>query len=929
MKLINPLEEIGTELCAVQNPSRYLGGEVGAIIKAHENDGEESKYNFAIAFPDLYEIAMCNQAVKIIYNGLNRSENIRCERVFAPDTDFEALLKAKNIPLYTLETGMALKDVDMIGFSIGYELGITSVLAMLEAGGVPLLARDRSESDPIVFAGGCGVTNPAPFSDFFDAVFIGEAEDDLFSLVEELSLMKKSGKSRSELLSHFARSPHVWTRDMSMEKTAHVVATRALQADFGQKEAVSAYFPLASVKMVQDHGTVEIMRGCPNGCRFCHAGVYYRPQRMKKAKFIFSEVDNLVRKAGYRQISLMSLSSADYEGIGNLLDALNKKYNGENVSFQLPSLKVNSMSLPLLEKLSEVRKGGLTFAVETPDEMWQLSVNKEVYAQHLIDIILEAKKKGWNKAKFYFMIGLPLGNNLAGAKNASSPWCDMPLPTQVEAGAEGSEEKAIVDFLLDLQEKTGIQCNVNVGTFIPKPHTAYQWIRQITPEESKAKMDYIRSHLPRGKFKVGTHNENVAYLEGLLSRCDERAGALILEAYKKGARLDAWEDHLRENMAIWNAVFESADWDVRSEILRERLLDEKLPWDSVNLGQPKSFFVREWNRSLKAVLTSRCGNPCTERCGVCSATKSVHFAKDDAKELEALSVPDKVALKQGDNIPILYRCLFTFTKINGGEYVSHLMQVEIMQRAFLCASLPVVYTMGFNPIPRLEFASTLSLGVRSLDEVASCVLLEPMSESDFVEKMNAVLPQNLKVESAYIFPVTNQRKRESLASSLWGNVYAYEFSPSFDFEEFKKSDAFKKFSDTEGFSFEDSESERKKIFTLPFKSDRPFRDAIEEAGGDKIFRLCQITKLKTLSKGEVTGWTLSDEREWILQNASEERRAFVPTGEKEEDIKLSSAPVPYYTLYKKIAAVNAALIKERDDMKKERKAFFKSHPEIH
>ena len=240
MKLINPLEEIGTELCAVQNPSRYLGGEVGAIIKAHENDGEESKYNFAIAFPDLYEIAMCNQAVKIIYNGLNRSENIRCERVFAPDTDFEALLKAKNIPLYTLETGMALKDVDMIGFSIGYELGITSVLAMLEAGGVPLLACDRSESDPIVFAGGCGVTNPAPFSDFFDAVFIGEAEDDLFSLVEELSLMKKSGKSRSELLSHFARSPHVWTRDMSMEKTAHVVATRALQADFGQKEAVSA-----------------------------------------------------------------------------------------------------------------------------------------------------------------------------------------------------------------------------------------------------------------------------------------------------------------------------------------------------------------------------------------------------------------------------------------------------------------------------------------------------------------------------------------------------------------------------------------------------------------------------------------------------------------------------------------------------------------
>ena len=928
MKLIDPIKDIGDELCAVQNPARYIGGETGSIVKPHENDSDE-KFNFAIAFPDLYEIAMCNQAVKIIYNGLNQLENVRCERVFAPDTDFEALLKQKKIPLYTLETGMPLSKTDMIGFSIGYELGITSVLAMLETGGVPLLAKDRDGGDPIVFAGGCGVTNPAPFSDFFDAVFIGEAEDTLFELVSEMAKMKKNGATRREMLDFFARSPAVWTKSMSFENCGHQIATRALQADFGQKEAVSAYFPLANVKMVQDHGTVEIMRGCPNGCRFCHAGVYYRPQRMKKSKYIFAEVDNLVHKAGYRQISLMSLSSADYAGIGELLDALNRKYNGENVSFQLPSLKVNSMSLPLLEKLSEVRKGGLTFAVETPDEAWQLSLNKEVYAQHLIDIILEAKKKGWNKAKFYFMIGLPVGNNLLGSKNALEPASSAVLPEKYTAGKEGSEEKAIVDFLLELQEKTQIHCNVNVGSFIPKPHTAYQWIRQISPEESKAKMDYIRSMLPRGKFKIGTHNENVAYLEGLLSRGDERAGALILGAYRRGARLDAWEERLRENMAVWNSVFDGASWDVRNEILRERSLDENLPWDNVSLGASKSFYRREWERSLSAVLTGKCAEKCAERCGVCSTKKSVISSQNSAEELEVLSKVEKPAQKQGDNIPILWRCIFTFAKTGGSEYIAHLMQVEIMQRAFLCAALPVVYTMGFNPIPRLEFASTLSLGIKSLDEIASCVLMEKMEENEFVGKMNAVLPHNLKVKSCFIFPVTNQRKRESLASSLWGNVYEYDFSKNFDFDAFSASEKFSEFQKNSGFSFKIGEKKNSAIFTLPFKIDRPFRNAIEESGGDKIFRLCQITKLQTLAKGEITGWTLADEQTWILENASEERRAIVEKINDSDEKKFSDSPIPYYELYRKIAAVNAALIAERDGLKKSRREFFKKMEKLH
>uniref|UniRef100_UPI00388D0FA0 TIGR03960 family B12-binding radical SAM protein n=1 Tax=Treponema sp. TaxID=166 RepID=UPI00388D0FA0 len=691
MNLINPLSIFGNELCSVQNPSSYIGGEFGQIIKKHTSS--DDLFNFSIAFPDVYTIGMANQAIKIIYNGLNQKKSIRCERVFAVETDFENLLKKHNIPLYTLETGMALNELDMIGFSIGYELGITGVLSILELGKIPLLKRDRTENDPIVIAGGCGATNPAPFSDFFDAFFIGEAEGGMFDLIEELAEMKKQGAKRAELLQKLAEYPSVWTENMSKETCGHSVAYRAVWSDFGKVPSVPSYMPLPNVKPVQDHGVVEIMRGCPNGCRFCHAGVYYRPQRAKEKQLIFDDVEKLVNEAGYREISLTSLSSADYPNIENLLDDLNERYKSQNVSFQLPSLKVNSFSLPLLEKLSEVRKSGLTFAVETPEEAWQLRLNKEVYAQHLVDVILDAKQRGWNKAKFYFMVGLPFPET-----------------------EELTEEKAIVDFMLDLQNRTKIQCNVNVGTFIPKPHTAYQWARQISPEESDKKLAYIREHLPRGKFHVGTHDINTSYLEGLLSRGDKRAGKVILSAFNKGARLDAWDNHLRENLKYWESAFKEADFDVKQSILRERSKDEVLPWDNISLGVAKNFYKKEWDKNEREELTPKCMPDCNHRCGVCNNKTCVNI-DNKPQDVQKNTQPVNNSVYPEWNIPVMYRVIFEFTKKNGGEYISHLSQVEFFNRAFLKCGLPVIYTTGFNPLPRLEFASTLSLGISSDAEI--------------------------------------------------------------------------------------------------------------------------------------------------------------------------------------------------------------------
>lgn len=910
MNLINPIKTFGSKLVSVQNPSSYIGGEIGAVIKPHSQN--DSLFNFAMAFPDTYAIGMSNQAIKIIYQGLNKKSSVRAERVFCPDTDFEKLLKDTDITLYTLETGMPLNQVDMIGFSIGYELGITGVLSILDLGKVPLLKKDRTENDPIIIAGGVGATNPAAFSVFFDAVFIGEAEGGMFELIEKLAEMKKAGASRKELLEEFARCPNVWTEDMSEEKCGHSIARRAVYETFAEDEPVESFLPLPNIKTVQDHGVCEIMRGCPNGCRFCHAGIYYRPQRARTPQRIFEYCDKLVNQAGYKEISLTSLSSADYPDIGGLLTELNNRYKSKNISFQLPSLKVNSFTLPLLEQLSEVRKSGLTFAVETPEEAWQLRLNKEVYAQHLVELINEAKKRGWNKAKFYFMVGLPF------------PETD-----------EKTEEKVIVDFMLDLQKRTNIQCHINVGTFIPKPHTAYQWVRQISPEESDRKLRYIRDNLPKGKFKVGTHDVSTSYVEGLFSRGDKRAGMVIYNAYMKGARLDAWEENLRRDLPLWEEAFAEAGYDVKNEILRERSKDEPLPWDDVSLGPAKNFYLKEWQKNEQEVLTQVCKPDCDHRCGVCNnkvsvntdqlknfVYKSIQGNKNSSKntagneQITSKFENSSIERRQECNIPVVYRVVFKFTKLEGGQFFSHLAGIEMFNRAIQKSGLPVIYTAGFNPLPRLEFSATLSLGTESEDEIASVVMYDPVDEKTFVDSLNKELVSFIQIKKAFIFPVTNQRRRESLSASLWGNRYIYTFNES--------ADSLKKFFETEtGKSFLSKESlckfdlkENVLDCTLLFQKDRPFRNALEEFYGKKMWEIASIRKIQSLAKPEIMGWTPELNQEYAdkikgegLIKANEILKAKVL--QPEQNVA-GDEYIDYFELYSRIAAINAKLIEQRD-----------------
>ncbi len=888
MNLVHPLEDFGAKLNSVQVPSRYLGGEYGSIIKPHSPS--DSYFNVGIAFPDLYEIGMSNLAIKIIYNGLNALNDVRCERVFAPDTDFESLLKEKNLPLYTLETGIPLYELDVLAFSIGYELGITEVLAMLDSGKIPLTSDERKNGKyPLIIAGGCGVTNPAPISDFFDAIMIGEAEAGLFPLIQELAEYKKNGFSKAKVFELLNQKSFLWTKEKSKSQK---ITYRAVQNNFGLTKSVPTWFPLPAVKPVQDHGVVEIMRGCPNGCRFCHAGIYYRPSRVKSVPLIIEEIDHLVFDAGYREISLNSLSSADFPDIDTLLDTLNERYKGYNVSFQLPSLKVNSMSLPILEKISTVRKSGLTFAIETPEESWQLSLNKEVYAQHLESVIKEAKQKGWSSAKFYFMIGLPFGD---------------------------SEEKVIADFLLDLQKKTRIQCTVNVGLFIPKPHTPYQWVKQLTPEAAEKKMDYLYASLPRGKFKINRHNFDASILEGLFSRGDSRVCKLILAAFKKGVRFDAWDDHLRTNMPIWKEVFSSADWGVFSWIYKTWDLEEKLPWDDVSLGSTKAFFKKEWQKSLSHTLTPRCESECKHPCGICNKTQNITVYSKKTLENTFNCLQNNTIVQPKEypksNIPLLYRAVFTFSRQNGGEYTAYLSQVEIFHKAILRTKLPFVFTVGFNPLPRLEFATALTLGLPSIEEVGSCLLYENISPDVFLEQMNKVLPQFFRLKEILIFPVTNLRKREALSQSLWGGIYSYQFFSDLNCAEFLALPKTKEFLCNTEYSVTDSTTITLK---LPV-SDKAFRKLLEDYFEKKWYEIVQIKKLSTLAKPQIDGWTAEDEENWRLNNKS-----FSKTNTKIIDEK----PISFIELYTKIAAVNKELIQKRESLTKKQIEFYAEHPDL-
>ncbi|MDR0315884.1 MAG: TIGR03960 family B12-binding radical SAM protein [Treponema sp.] len=757
---VDPVKELGGLLLGVEKPARYCGGEYGRLAQ------KDAVLRTLIAFPDLYEIGMSNQALRIIYNRLNRIPGISCDRAFAPAPDFEKLLCEKNIPLYGLDTGISLKDIDLLMFTLGYELGTGGILSMLNSSGIPLHCAERKDHDPIVIAGGPAISNPLPYSMFIDAFWIGEAEAGFFDLVEELMQLKKAGQGRAPLraamLQRIAAHPNMWVQ--GKEKTY-----RAIDTHFAEREGEAEVFPVPSMKIVQHHGAVEIMRGCPNGCRFCHAGFWYRPMRQKKQELLIAETEAIVKQGGWHEISLSSLSSGDYTGIGELVETLNRRFGDQHVSFQLPSLKVSSFSLGLLEKISETRKSGLTFAVETPLDFQQLAINKQVTRDSVVEILREAKKNGWRGAKFYFMIGLPL----------------EPGPA--------SEEAEIVNFIIEIARRTNMHFNINVGIFVPKPHTPYQWAAQINSETAAAKLAFIRSKLKPLGHKVSVSDPLISLLEGIVSRGDERAGLLIEQAFRSGSRLDAWSEYI--NKDAWIEIIEK-NKNLISEFLGEKSPDMPLPWRGINSGVSLTYLQRELEKSGKSESTLPCAAHCAAHCGICGKNnkiiqnkaidgnivnsdsitvnnqRDVNLEKKEVNNTEIVNQQQQTVNNRPD--PSIWRMLFTFCKEESAVFHGHLSLIELFSMAFIRASVPVMYTKGFNPLAKMEIAAPLSTGISAGAEIAAIDFANTMAAEDFMERLNRFLPEGIRIQEAETYYIRSGSKKHSLSSLLWGFGYQGE-----------------------------------------------------------------------------------------------------------------------------------------------------------
>jgi len=727
----------------VSKPARYVGNELNAVIK----DPGHVDVRIVLAFPEIYEIGMSYTGFEILYHILNKHDDIWAERVYMPWKDMQSCLRQEQLPLYSLESFTPLAQLDIVGFTLQYELTFSNVLEMLDLAGIPVYARDRVENVPLIIAGGPCTSNPEPMSPFFDAFLIGDGEEAFPQICRVVKEGRQAGKTRQSILkdlcairgvyvpsfyeAHYDEQGRLTKTVPSISPAPSVIQTSIVP------ELQPQYYPdrplVPLIEVTHDRLALEVMRGCTAGCRFCSAGMIYRPVRERDPEDIVKQSQRALENSGFDEVSFLSLSISDYTRLGALMTAEKQALQGKYVNVSLPSMRLDSFSEEIAQFAATVRKSGFTFAPEAGSERLRRVINKNITDQDLFDSVEVAMRHGWRLLKFYFMIGLP---------------------------TETEEDIAAIADLMEKVVALGkthgrINFHVALSPFAPKAHTPFQWERQDTRENLLKKVDLLKKRLGRFKnIKLNWRNPDVSALECVLGRGDRRLAEIIYQAWKQGALFDGWDEWF--DFSLWQKVLTDHHQDF-NELLGEISVDDCLPWDHIDKGVCKTFLLKERQKAHRQQPTQDCKESYCFACGLQRKEGFSDLATCYLKENTAKTTPSLVkpstqlpSVKENQDTPTgaeskHYR--LRYEKSGYARYISHLDLIRAMERACRRAGIPLRYSQGFNPHPKLSFAPPLTLGYSSEAEYVDMEIAS-WYEKDLVEELNTHLPVGIRMHQS-------------------------------------------------------------------------------------------------------------------------------------------------------------------------------------
>ena len=740
----------------VRKPGRYSGNEFNIIKK----DWQKADLHVVLCFPDLYEIGMSHQGLQILYQLLNSRADLLAERVYAPDTDLEKLLAESDTPLFALESRRPVADFDMLGITLPYELCYSNILTILARSGLPFFARERNEEHPLVIGGGPCAFHAEPVADFFDAILLGDGEEAIFDIADLLVAAKKEKWSRARLLEGLTEIAGVYVPSffrpeydaqgnfagMTPLKKGYETVRRRVLPTLSSDAAHAPLVPL--FKIVHDRLGIEIARGCTRGCRFCQAGVIYRPVRERSPQEVLRLAKSGIAATGFEEIALLSLSSGDYACLAPLLTELMDTFVPKRVSVSMPSMRVGTLTPEIMRQIKRVRKTGFTVAPEAGTDRLRRVINKGITEEDLLATCRSAFALGWKLIKFYFMFGLPTetGEDLAAIGELAR-----------KAMAQGPGKRANI--------------TVSASTFVPKPHTPFQWEPQLNIEEGFARIDFLKKNLRDRRIQLRWGDPRQSFLEGVMSRGDRGLAKLIVAAWRNGARFEAWSDHI--NVDLWRQAAASLGLDL-GHYLRRRGFAEPLPWSHLDVGLDPDFFRQELAKGLAEGYTPDCRYNGCQQCGLCDFKQIRPVVNSSSQDNGGQERGEAPADEPQPAAHFFYR--FAYQRTGRARFISHLELLQLFFRTFARADLPLNFSQGFNPSPKVSFSPALPLGTESLAEYLVIDTHEPLVDpAGWQARLNRQLPEGLaitaivacdeknipeKVENVYLIDIEGEIDRE-------------------------------------------------------------------------------------------------------------------------------------------------------------------------